>query len=251
MTASPVLASFSDEVSLLSRLEKRQGERRQDDRRDGTPDDGSAPTQELSADGLRQLCHDMRQPLATIAALAVVLDAEAGPSLSAARRRRLSQITQETTRLSAFVTNYLAGPRPAPVELGRVVQRAVTSAMASFRGCLELTVEGQLVVHGDSVLLERAVANVLDNACRFAGPGGLVRVAVRCDVDGVRVDIDDDGPGLGPTSPSGYGMGLVIVRSVLTSHGGDVEVIESDLGGARVRLRLPFPLPLQLGRDRA
>ena len=108
-------------------------------------------------------------------------------------------------------------------------------------------------VTGSAADLRRLVRNLLDNAVRHAAT--LVRVSVSTMVDGVLLDVVDDGPGVqagdrdrvfdrfyrGDTARSrgtGSGLGLAIVRSVARRHGGDVELVDSE-AGAHFRLRLP------------
>jgi signal transduction histidine kinase len=115
------------------------------------------------------------------------------------------------------------------------------------------------VVAGDGGQLRRVVANLLDNAARHArsavvatvgtGPGGAVRLTV-----------DDDGGGIAPADRErvferftrldegrardrgGAGLGLAVVRSLVTRHGGTATATTSPTGGARLEVTLP-PLP--------
>jgi signal transduction histidine kinase len=112
-----------------------------------------------------------------------------------------------------------------------------------------------LEVEGDPQALQRALDNLLANARRHARQ----RVQVSAEeVDGaVVVTVDDDGEGVAPADRErvfqrwlrlddardrdhgGAGLGLAIARSVARSHGGDVTLMDSPLGGARAVLRLP------------
>jgi two-component system, OmpR family, sensor histidine kinase MprB len=98
--------------------------------------------------------------------------------------------------------------------------------------------------------IERAVANLLDNAAKWSPPGRPVEVAVR---DG-SVVVRDHGPGIAEADrpyvfdrfyraasargTPGSGLGLAIVREVAQSHGGDVLVEDAEGGGTRMTLRL-------------
>jgi len=114
---------------------------------------------------------------------------------------------------------------------------------------------GPLWVAGDKEALRRAFDNLVANAHRHAR--GTVKVTAELVGDDVVVMVDDDGDGVPPADrervferwvrldaarardQGGAGLGLSIARSVARSHGGDVTLETSPLGGARARLRLP------------
>ena len=99
--------------------------------------------------------------------------------------------------------------------------------------------------------LDRAVANLLDNAAKWSPPGATVDVRLR---DG-ELTVRDHGPGIAPDDRAqvfdrffradaargrpGSGLGLAIVRQVAEGHGGTVAAEAADGGGALLRLRLP------------
>src|SRR6266496_4653165 len=105
-------------------------------------------------------------------------------------------------------------------------------------------------LHGAPSTIERAVANLLDNAAKWSQPGGRVEVAVR---DG-EVIVRDHGPGIAEEDlpyvfdrfyrassargMSGSGLGLAIVKQVADAHGGSVVAEPAAGGGTLMRLRL-------------
>ena len=111
------------------------------------------------------------------------------------------------------------------------------------------------VVAGVAPQLARAVSNLVDNAARHAA--SVVEVGLSSDGGTVRVTVDDDGPGIPPADrervferftrlddgrapdEGGSGLGLAVVRAVVTSHHGQVGVEDSPLGGARFVADLP------------
>jgi two-component system sensor histidine kinase MprB len=105
-------------------------------------------------------------------------------------------------------------------------------------------------VHGVPETLERAVANLLDNAAKWSPSGGVVEVGVR---DG-QVTVRDHGPGIededlpyvfdrfyrasSARGLPGSGLGLAIVKQVAEAHGGQVVAERAEGGGTVMRLRL-------------
>jgi signal transduction histidine kinase len=95
------------------------------------------------------------------------------------------------------------------------------------------------------------LGNLLDNACKWAA--AAVRLNLEEDVDGYRLWVDDDGPGIAPElreevlgrgsrldeQVAGHGLGLGIVRDIVDAWGGSLSLEDSPLGGLRVAIRLP------------
>ncbi|MEV5828525.1 HAMP domain-containing sensor histidine kinase [Spirillospora sp. NPDC052242] len=145
---------------------------------------------------------------------------------------------------------------PAPVDLADVARGALDQ--------IDREVDARLApapVAGDPVLLERCVGNLLENAVKYNVPDG--RVWVRTGVDGERAFARVENTGrVVPEyeverifepfrrlradrvgSADGAGLGLSIVRAVVTAHGGEVETVPRPEGGLSITVRLPALSP--------
>lgn len=190
---------------------------------------------------VRALCHDLRQPLAAI----LMLCSSGETTGDAAVRQALDRIEDQATFLADMVRQVVEEPAgPVPVVVGEVVGNVVRAAQLTAKARLEYHAspdDAFDIAMADATRLHRAVANLVDNAVRAAGPGGLVRVRVTAD-DAVEVLVEDDGPGFGHV-PGGTGLGLAIVREVADELGGVLQLGSSALGGALARLRIPTMSP--------
>jgi two-component system, OmpR family, sensor histidine kinase MprB len=162
---------------------------------------------------------------------------------------------EELTVLIADLVELARGSEPnrhpEDVRLDEVVEHSVEQARRRFPGLTFTVTVEPAQVRGVTARLERAVANLLDNAAKWSPQGGRIDVSL---ADG-EVQVRDHGPGIDQAdlpfifdrfyrSPSarglpGSGLGLAIVRQVAESHGGGVTAEAAEGGGARFRLRLP------------
>src|SRR5919197_1562520 len=159
------------------------------------------------------------------------------------------------TTLVAELIELARGEREPPAEpeevrLDLVAADAVERTRRNRPGVTFRTDLDESVVPGVPATIERAVANLLDNAAKWSPPGGEVEVTVR---DG-RVSVRDHGPGIdeedlpyvfdrfyrarSARGLPGSGLGLAIVRQVAEAHGGSVVAERAEGGGTRVVLRL-------------
>lgn len=142
---------------------------------------------------------------------------------------------------------------PSTFSLGDVATE--TSTRAARRTGRTITVEAdESTVYAQPAAVQRAIANLLDNAVKFDSSGEPIEVHV----DGGRVDVLDRGPGIADAdlplvferfhraddvqSLPGSGLGLAIVRDVVARNGGTVHAANRDGGGAVVGFTLPLAL---------
>lgn len=216
----------------------------------------------LEAGGARQrafvadAAHELRSPLAAVRTtleVALVHPDPEGPEPS------LRTALEEVLRMGRLVDDLLllarldaGAARPvSPVDLADVVRDVVSMQAGGVEVQLDLE---PAPVLGDRDALGRVARNLVENAARHAGTA--VRVQVRAG-EQVELCVDDDGPGI-PTEDrervfdrftrldtprsrdaGGAGLGLAIVRELVTSMGGSIAVGQSPTGGARLRLLLP------------
>jgi two-component system sensor histidine kinase MprB len=200
--------------------------------------------------------HELRTPLTSLRTNIEVL--AGGRRLPAAERKRLlsdvvEQLTEMTTLIAELIDLARAGQQPAEPEDVRLDLLAEEAVERARRNRPEVTFKTELdesLVSGVPETIERAVANLLDNAAKWSPPGGEVDVTVS---DGT-VSVRDRGPGIddedlpyvfdrfyrarSARGMPGSGLGLAIVRQVAEAHGGDVVAERAEGGGTRITLRL-------------
>jgi two-component system sensor histidine kinase KdpD len=207
---------------------------------------------------LRSVSHDLRSPLTAITAAAAGLRSETLAEVD--RRELVSVIESEAARLSRLVDNLLdlsrlegggAEPRRdwhAPEE----IVKATLEAVSAPAGGVDLSVEPDLpLIEVDAVQLERALANVLDNAATHGG-GVALAVRVRCTDPHVAITVSDRGPGMprdqllrvfepfhGGGEHAGAGLGLAIARGFVEVNGGRIAAESTPGEGTSVTIRLP------------
>ena len=184
-------------------------------------------------DTVRALLHDLRQPLAAILLLAGTEAGDAG--------RKLAGISGQARWLADLVETVLsegAGDDVTSTDVVQVAQDAVERARATADCAIKLDVEGVARAWARPVALSRALACVLDNAVRAAGPSGQVTVAVLRDADGVHLTVADDGPGLGHV-PARTSLGLTTTRAMVAACHGGFDLHGGADGGAVGVITLP------------
>jgi two-component system sensor histidine kinase KdpD len=223
----------------------------------------------LRAAILDSVSHDLRTPIASIRALAGGLEDAAADADPAAVRSAAAAIDHEGARLGELVNGLLdlgriqAGavkPSLEPFDLAELVESSVRRERAAG-GTPRLAVEVSEdlpPVLVDEVLFQAALGNVVDNALQHAAGSKLVRIRASAPTPGkVRLEIDDDGPGVpadalphlfdrfyrvapaAEPARQGLGIGLAIARGFVEAMDGSIEAEASDLGGLRIRMTLP------------
>jgi two-component system sensor histidine kinase KdpD len=217
---------------------------------------------------LSAVSHDLRTPLAAAKAAVSSLRAEDVGFSAQDTAELLATVEESVDQLTALVDNLLDSSRLAGgvvqpelkrVYLEEVTQRALLSisrgATGLGRGGLDrVTVDvGDAVVVADAGLLERVLANLVDNALRYA-PASVVRVNAGRVADRVLINVIDRGPGvprgaeetmfepfqrLGDRqNKSGVGLGLSVARGFVEAMGGTIAATDTPGGGLTVVIDL-------------
>jgi two-component system sensor histidine kinase KdpD len=216
--------------------------------------------------------HDLRTPLATMKVASSTLVHPAYP-LSAADTDELhGLIDVETDRLSRLVTSLLdmtridAGVlevRRTPVPVGELATNAVATLRSTLgdRPIVVTVPEDLPPVDVDQLLIGQVLANLLDNASRYAPSDSLITVAGEARGDRIALSVTDSGPGV----PAGEreavfdryvrfdtggraGLGLTIAKTFVEAHGQHIWVEDVPGGGARFVFTLPPVATSRVGR---
>lgn len=198
---------------------------------------------------LAGVSHDLRTPITRLKLQFAMMPPS--PDVEAAK--------QDVAELEATLEEYLAFARgqwsetPEIADIGQIVAE-VAAAATRGGGDVTFTRAGDLDAPVRAGAVKRALANLVDNA---ASHGEKVRVAARREGGSIVIDVEDDGPGIPENlyedafrpfsrldetrtkNAKGVGLGLAIARDVARSHGGDVVLSKSAIGGLKATLKLP------------
>ena len=219
---------------------------------------------------LASISHDLRTPLAVMVGAASTL-AERGEALQPPKRRELAaSIEVKAREMSELVSNVLDLMRfqSGEVPLMRDWQSVEDLAGAGLQRIQERlqdhTVDLKIPpdlppVYVDAGFVAQLFANLFDNLAKYTPPGTHAWVSAINEGAGVRVVVEDDGPGLPAGDPeqlfekfqrgsgegtvAGAGLGLTICRAIVRAHGGEISARRRDGGGARFEFTLPAREP--------
>lgn len=222
-------------------------------------------TERLRNSVLSALSHDLRTPLASMVGASSTLAAADMPLLPAQRQALAELIYDESRRMQALVENLLDMARleSGPVALQRdwqALEEILGTQLQQWRQRLaprqlSLRLPPELpLLRCDPRLIERVVANLLENCGKYTPPETHIVMRVTVNEAAVVLVVEDDGPGLGEdpdllfrkfcrgdnaAEQSGAGLGLAICRSIMEAHGGRILAENRSPHGARFIVSLP------------
>ena len=215
------------------------------------------------------ISHDLRTPLTSLMGHLETVQLRGEQMTDAERERFLEVVMQNAKhldRLSASLFDFARlDSDEVPVEkalahVGELLDDlAARFSAAGHSRTIKIKVdyaEGLPMVQIDAALIERAVANLIDNAMRYTPEGSVVTLSAKAEGTGVALMVADSGPGIAPEDLAhvferffqgsrhregrGHaGLGLAIVRRVAQLHGGTVQAANQASGGAVFTILLP------------
>jgi two-component system, sensor histidine kinase len=220
---------------------------------------------------MAMLAHELRNPLSAISAALEVLQAgssdervtERARAIIARQTRNLARLVDDLLEVARVITGKvtLAG---TPLDLADAVQRCIVQ-LEPRAGERRIGLEvagGPHWIHGDPVRIEQIVTNVLSNAIKYTGTGGMIRVTITAQDGETVLRVSDNGLGIAPDllpqifepfvqgertldrAQGGLGVGLTLVRRLVELHGGSVSASSDGPGyGSTFFIRLPKAAP--------
>jgi two-component system, OmpR family, phosphate regulon sensor histidine kinase PhoR len=240
------------------------------------------------SDFFATVSHELRAPITTIEGYVEMLtDGEAG-GLTPQQRKMLDTIDRSSIRLRGLIEDLLTlaklesgafDPVLQPVDLAGLLADSLAEIQPSATAA-QLTLcfhglTGKLVVNGDPGQLDQVMTNLLSNAVKYTPAGGQAEVTATADGQWAVVQVADTGIGIPEPDQKqlftrfarasnatarripGTGLGLVIVKTIVVNHGGEVELESTEGAGTTVMVRLPLAAvsttgpPNLTGADRA
>jgi two-component system sensor histidine kinase CreC len=213
---------------------------------------------------VQSLTHELKSPVAAIRAASELLQQDMSEE---DRARFLGNVDRESGRLQDVIERMLElasleGRRElrdvCEVDMAALAAETVAGlhdTAAARQVALRCEAAGPCPVRGERFLLRQSIVNLVQNALDFTPAGGTVSVAVQPEPKGVRLTVEDTGPGVPAyaldrvferfyslprpsTGRKSTGLGLPFVRQVAELHGGTATLANRSEGGARAELRV-------------
>ena len=226
----------------------------------------SAELADMQTDFIAHVSHQLKTPLSLLSAATETLQMDRVRSPEKLGEY-LDTIRAEAARLSTLVQHVLEFSRVQQqrsyefehVDLGALTRETVDAfahGLSRHHVTFDVHLEGPgPYVRADPAALEQVIANLLDNAVKYSGPGQAVTVRVRTGRSVAIVEIADRGVGVPPADQGriferfyrapnaahrpGFGLGLPIVRELVHAHGGRVDMTSAPGAGSTFRVSLP------------
>ncbi len=232
----------------------------------------------------RIVSHDLRSPLTSVQGFANMLEMQMVGVLNEKQQHFVEKILSGIAQMTALVDNIQDAGRYDPetgfydisrsqCDMNEIVRKiADNHLLPAEKQELKLTVnvaDDVPIINADANMLERAITNLVDNAIKYTPNGGTVQVGVKREDNRIIVSVSDTGYGVSPENQrhlferhvriprqehkkvKGSGLGLFIVKSVATRHGGDAWVTSVENQGSTFYLSIPLEGANLLGAESA
>jgi signal transduction histidine kinase len=204
------------------------------------------------------ISHEIRNPLGIIRSSAELLKKKAAKVDPTNTIPDI--IVEESSRLNSIITDFINYAKPrspniAPCRVEEVIEKNITflEAQMNKQGyIIEKRYQNSLPqIMADSNMLYQSFLNILINAMQAMPNGGRILVELSSNDHLLTVHFDDEGKGIPPenlekiwdpfftTKDMGTGLGLGIVKNIVESHGGSIQIVNRPVRGARVTIELP------------
>lgn len=199
---------------------------------------------------LAAVSHDLKTPVTRMRLRSEMMKDE---TLRERTLRDLDEMQHMLTGALDFLRGKAVNETVSPIDMVALLESIVDDQTESGRD-VSLTAPASLRFSGRPQALRRAIGNLIENALKY---GQRARVELKADADGLRIVVEDDGPGLPEEQlekvfepfyrvessrnreTGGVGLGLAIVCQIARTHGGDVTLSNRHGGGLRATLWLP------------
>lgn len=228
----------------------------------------AARQEQLRANLLRSISHDLRTPLTSISGNALILT-EKNPLLTEEKRRELSAaIYEDANWLNHLVENLLSITRMENGQVNLHIQPELIQDIfddvlahldhdAARHTIVTNVADDLLMADMDAQLIEQVLVNLINNAIKYTPEHSRIELFAAPEGKFVRICVTDNGPGipeesrdklfdmfytLGKTRSDGrrgLGLGLALCRSIVAAHGGVIDVQNAAPHGACFRFTLP------------
>lgn len=220
----------------------------------------------IRRDFVANISHELKTPVGALGALAEAITVADDADVV---RRLAERMTAEALRVGQMIDDLLSlsriesddAPLSEQLRVADVVREAIDRVRptADVRHMsIDASGVGEMhAVLGDARQLVTAVANLLDNACKYSDDGSAIEVRSRIDAGSIEIDVEDHGIGIPSTDldrvferfyrvdrarsreTGGTGLGLAIVRHAAANHRGEVRVRSVEGAGSTFTLRIP------------
>lgn len=212
---------------------------------------------------LQAVSHELRTPLSRMRFAIELIDTAKDDTQRKQRLESLDAATQELDELVGELLSYVRMETTQPrLDREQIALQETLDILIPKHAALHPSIQfdvsesiagEQNIVFADRAGFQRVLGNLLSNAGRFAG--SRVTISTESTAQSTTVDVDDNGSGIPDSERDrvfepfvrlengsdrhGVGLGLALVKRIMTQHGGSVEVLTSSLGGCKIRTTWP------------